>query len=187
MKVIETTLPGVIILEPKVFPDGRGYFLETWSKKRYEEAGIEDEFVQDNVSVSEKGVLRGLHFQCPQTQGKLVQVLSGEAFDVAVDIRTGSPTFGQWTSVILSEANHKQLYISSGFAHGFCVLSESAAFSYKCTDYYNLSAEGGVIFNDPDIDIDWPVKEPNMSEKDSKYPRLKDIPVEKLPKYKAST
>jgi len=187
VKVIETTLPGVLILEPKVFPDGRGYFLETWSKKRYEEVGIKDEFVQDNVSVSGKGVLRGLHFQYPQSQGKLVQVLSGEAFDVAVDIRTGSPTFGQWTLAILSEANHRQIYIPPGFAHGFCVLSESAAFSYKCTDYYNASTEGGIIFNDPDIDIDWPVKEPAMSEKDSKYPRLKDIPAEKLPQYKTST
>ena len=184
MKVTETKLSGVLIFEPKVFPDGRGYFMESWSKKRYEEAGIKEPFVQDNISSSQKGILRGLHFQYPQSQGKLVQVISGEAFDVAVDIRYGSPTFGQWFSVILSQANHRQLYIPPGFAHGFCVLGNIAVFSYKCTDYYNPSYEAGVIWNDPEINIDWPIKEPILSEKDSKYPRLKDIPAEKLPQYK---
>lgn len=187
MRIIETRLPGVLIFEPKVFPDGRGCFLETWSLKRYEEAGIKESFVQDNVSYSQKGILRGLHFQYPQSQGKLVQVLSGEVFDVAVDIRAGSPTFSQWVSTILSEANHRQMYVPAGFAHGFCVLSKTATFSYKCTDYYNSSTEGGIIWNDPAIGIDWPVKEPILSDKDRQYPHLKDIPIEKLPQYKRNT
>ena len=186
MKMIKTTLPGVLIFEPKVLPDGRGYFLETWSLKRYEDAGIKESFVQDNVSFSQKGILRGLHFQCPQSQGKLVQVLSGQVFDVAVDIRAGSPAFGQWVSTILSEANHRQMYAPVGFAHGFCVLSETATFLYKCTDYYNSSTEAGIIWNDPEIGIDWPVKEPVLSDKDSRYPCLKDIPAGKLPQYKTT-
>ena len=181
MNVKETKLPGVLVLEPDVFSDERGFFLETWNSMRYEEAGIKGSFVQDNVSFSKKGALRGLHFQYPQSQGKLIQVLSGEVVDVAVDIRKGSPTFGQWISEVLSGANHRQMYIPPGFAHGYCVTSETAVFSYKCTDFYNPGSEGGIIWNDPDINIDWPTEEPILSSKDADYPRLKDIRPEKLP------
>ena len=180
----ETKLPGVLILEPDVFSDERGYFLETWSSKCYEKAGIQGPFVQDNVSFSRKGVLRGLHFQYPQSQGKLIQVLSGEVVDVAVDIRVGSPTFGQWVSEVLSEVNHRQMYILPGFAHGYCVTSETAVFSYKCTDFYNPATERGIIWNDPDLNIDWPIKEPVLSPKDADYPRLKDLPTDKLPPFR---
>jgi len=146
-----TKLPGVLVLEPDVFSDERGFFLETWNSARYEDAGVPGPFVQDNVSFSKKGILRGLHFQHPQSQGKLVQVLSGEVVDVAVDIRVGSVTFGQWVSEVLSDANHRQMYIPPGFAHGYCVTSETALFSYKCTAFYNPAAEGGIIWNDPDL------------------------------------
>lgn len=183
MKIIETNLPGVLIVEPKVFSDSRGYFFETWQKSRYEEVGIKGDFVQDNCSFSTKGVLRGLHYQNPHAQGKLISVLQGEVFDVAVDIRSGSPTFGQWTAVTLSGDNHLQLWIPAGFAHGFCVLSETAYFSYKCTDLYTPSAEGGIVWNDPDIGIDWPITQVSLSEKDQLYSRLKHVAPEKLPKY----
>lgn len=183
MNVIETNLPGVLIIEPKVFGDSRGFFFETWHKARYEEAGIKGNFVQDNCSFSVKGVLRGLHFQNPNTQGKLVAVLQGKVFDVAVDIRIGSPTFGQWTGVILSGENHQQLWIPEGFAHGFCVISDTAYFSYKCTDLYTPPAEGGIIWNDPDIGIEWPTAQVTLSDKDQLYPRLKDVAPERLPKY----
>ena len=182
MKVREKKLPGVLVLEPDVYSDERGFFLETWNSRRYLEGGIEDTFVQDNISFSKKGVLRGLHFQYPQSQAKLVQVLSGEVVDVAVDIRRDSSTFGQWITEVLSEANHKQMYIPSGFAHGYFVTSETAIFSYKCTDFYNPASEGGIIWNDPDIKIDWPVKEPMLSVKDASFPRLRDIEPEKLPR-----
>ena len=168
-------------MEPDVFSDERGFFLETWNSARYEKAGINGSFVQDNASFSKKGVLRGLHFQYPQSQCKLVQVLSGEVFDVAVDIRKDSPTFGQWICEVLSDVNNRQMYIPSGFAHGYCVTSETAVFSYKCTDFYNPGSEGGIIWNDPDINIDWPMEEPILSLKDADYPRLKDIRPEKLP------
>ncbi|MHC4727583.1 MAG: dTDP-4-dehydrorhamnose 3,5-epimerase [Planctomycetota bacterium] len=181
MNVKETKMPGVLLLEPDVFSDDRGFFLETWHSMRYEDAGIKGSFVQDNVSFSKKGVLRGLHFQYPQSQGKLVQVLSGEVVDVAVDIRKDSPTFGQSISEILSDENHRQMYIPSGFAHGYCVTSETAVFSYKCTDFYNPASEGGIIWNDPDINIDWPVKQPVLSLKDASFPKLRDIRAEKLP------
>lgn len=183
MKVIQTTLPGVLILEPEVFGDQRGYFLETWRSTRYEEAGIRGPFVQDNISFSCKGTLRGLHFQYPQAQGKLVQVLSGEVMDVAVDVRVGSPTFGQWIGEWLSESNHRQMYIPPGFAHGYCVISEAALFSYKCTDFYNPATEIGIIWNDPELNIKWSINEPVLSSKDGSYPRLKDLPREKLPHY----
>jgi dTDP-4-dehydrorhamnose 3,5-epimerase len=140
--------------------------------------------VQDNISFSTGNVLRGLHFQHPHSQGKLVQVLSGEVFDVAVDIRAGSPTFGQWVADNLSSSNHKQIYIPPGFAHGFCVLSDTALFSYKCTDYYSPADEAGIIYNDPDLKIAWPIVSPIVSNKDAAYPCLKDIPQVKLPKYK---
>lgn len=181
MNVKETKIPGVLVLEPDVFSDERGFFLETWNSRRYEKDGIKCSFVQDNVSFSKKGVLRGLHYQFPQSQIKLVQVLSGEVIDVAVDIRQGSPTFGQWVGEVLSEKNHRQIYIPSGFAHGYCVMSETAVFSYKCSDFYNPACEGGIIWNDPDINIDWGVKKPLLSPKDSSFPRLRDIQAEKLP------
>jgi dTDP-4-dehydrorhamnose 3,5-epimerase len=184
MKVMQTKLAGLMIFEPDVLGDVRGWFAETFSTKRYEDAGLKLPFVQDNVSFSEKSVLRGLHFQYPHSQGKLVQVLSGEVFDVALDIRLGSPTFGQWAGEILSVSNHKQLYIPPGFAHGFCVLSDTALFSYKCTDYYSPATEGGIIWNDPDLGIAWPVSAPLVSKKDADYPRLRDVPQDKLPKFK---
>jgi len=183
MNVKATKLPAVLVLEPEVFPDDRGFFLETWNSKRYASAGIQGPFVQDNVSFSKKGTLRGLHFQYPHSQGKLVQVLSGEVLDVAIDICVGSPTFGQWVSEILSETNHRQMYIPPGFAHGFCVTSKTAVFSYKCTDFYNASTESGIIWNDPDLNIDWPIKQPLLSSKDANFPRLKDLPHEKLPHF----
>ncbi len=183
MKVKETKLVGVLVLEPDVFSDERGFFLETWNSARYENAGIEGTFVQDNISFSKRGVLRGLHFQYPQSQGKLIQILSGEVVDIAVDIRVGSPTFGHWVSEVLSDANHRQIYIPPGFAHGYCVTSETAIFSYKCTDYYNPETENGIIWNDPDLNIDWSIKEPILSPKDKEYPRLKDFQPDKLPNF----
>ncbi len=184
MNVKETKLPGVLVLEPNVFSDERGFFLETWQSKRYEKIGIRGPFVQDNISSSKKDVLRGLHYQYPQSQGKLLQVLSGQVVDVAVDIRVGSPTFGQWVSAVLSDANHKQMYIPPDFAHGYCVTSETAVFSYKCTDFYNPTTEHGIIWNDPDLNIEWPIKEPVISAKDINYSRLKEIAPEKLPHFR---
>ncbi len=183
--IIKTDIEGVLIFEPKVFGDGRGFFMETWSRNRYREAGLDVEFVQDNVSSSSQGVLRGLHYQNPQPQGKLVQVLKGEVLDVAVDIRLGSPTFGKVATCVLSDENRRQFYVPAGFAHGFCVLSETALFLYKCTEFYNAGAEGGVLWNDPDLGIDWPVADPVLSEKDSNLSRLKDIPEVNLPVYGA--
>ncbi|SDF71696.1 dTDP-4-dehydrorhamnose 3,5-epimerase [Sporolituus thermophilus] len=180
MKVTETKLPGVLLIEPDVYEDSRGYFLETWNAARYKQYGLPEKFVQDNLSFSRRGVLRGLHFQNPNPQGKLVYVIQGEVFDVAVDIRPGSPTFGQWVGVTLSSDNKRQLYIPEGFAHGFCVMSEAALFAYKCTDFYNPKAEGGIIWNDPDIGIEWPVQEPVLNEKDKACPHLRDIPPERL-------
>ncbi len=183
MKVSETKLPGVLILEPPAFGDARGFFMETWRQERYEEVGIKEKFVQDNLSFSSKGVLRGLHYQNPHSQGKLVSVVQGEVFDVAVDIRQGSPHFGQWVGVRLSGENHRQFWIPAGFAHGFCVISDTAYFTYKCTDVYTPSAEGGIAWNDPDIGIEWPLTDVQLSEKDTVYARLKDVPVDKLPQY----
>ena len=157
--------------------------METWHRQRYAEAGLDVTFVQDNVSRSSKGVLRGLHFQNPCGQGKLVQVLEGEVLDVAVDIRVGSPTFGQSLTVNLSDKNFRQLYIPPGFAHGFCVLSETTIFAYKCTEFYNPAAELGVLWNDPDLAISWGICNPVLSEKDRAYRRLKDISKEQLPRY----
>ncbi len=183
MNIKETKLSGVLILEPKVFSDDRGYFLETWNNTRYEQASIPGPFVQDNISFSKKGILRGLHFQYPQSQGKLIQVLSGEVVDVVVDIRVGSPTYGQWFGEVLSESNHRQIYVPPGFAHGYCVTSETALFSYKCTDFYNPATEHGIIWNDPDIGIEWPIAEPVLSPKDVVYPRLKDLRPENVPQF----
>ena len=183
MNVLETTLPGVVIIEPKVFGDERGFFMETWNKQRYSEVGISENFVQDNLSFSRRGVLRGLHLQNPNAQGKLVTVLQGEVYDVAVDIRSGSPNFGQWAAVNLSSENKRQFYVPAGFAHGFCVTSETAMFSYKCTDLYNAEAEGCISWNDPDLAIDWPIQNPELSAKDDEGLQLKDFPVDRLPQY----
>jgi len=181
MKVIQTSLPGVLLIEPKVFGDQRGFFLETFHSERYAEAGMTLPFVQDNHSRSRSGVLRGLHFQIHHPQGKLVQVMRGEVFDVAVDIRPGSPFFGKWYATVLSAENHRQLYVPPGFAHGFCVLSEFADFTYKCTDYYHPEDEGGVSWQDPAIGIDWPIADPILSDKDKKNPLLHEIPADGLP------
>jgi len=175
MKVIETPLAGLLFIEPKVFGDERGFFLETWSQKRYQEIGINVDFVQDNLSFSRHGVLRGLHFQNPQAQGKLVYVLQGEVFDVAVDIRKGSPTFGRWHGVILSGENKHQFWVPAGFAHGFCVTSETALFAYKCTELYAPTHEKSIRWDDPTLAIDWPVTEPQVSDKDRVAPLLADI------------
>jgi dTDP-4-dehydrorhamnose 3,5-epimerase len=185
MNVVETNLPGVLIVEPDVFGDERGFFMETWNGKRYEEAGLPGRFVQDNLSYSARGVLRGLHFQNPQPQGKLVSVLRGEVFDVAVDIRVGSPTFGEWTGVTLSAENKRQFYVPPDFAHGFLVTGEDALFFYKCTDYYAPSAEGIVLWNDPEIGIEWPTDAPTLSERDGKAPPLREMPEGSLPRYPA--
>ena len=175
INVIETDLPGVGIIEPKVFPDARGFFVETYNKDRYVSNGILPEFVQDNLSFSTRGVLRGLHYQNPHAQGKLVFVLQGEVWDVAVDVRRDSAHFGQWTAVTLSSDNKKQFYIPPGFAHGFCVLSETALFTYKCTDFYHPECDGGVRWDDPTIGIQWPIKDPILSAKDKVLPLLEDL------------
>ena len=185
MKVVETSLPGCVIVEPAVFGDDRGFFFETWNADRYRELGLPDKFVQSNVSCSARGVLRGLHYQWPNPQGKLVSVLEGEVYDVAVDIRRGSPTFGRWTAVILSAENKRQFCIPEGFAHGFAVLSERAIFSYLCTAQYDRSADAGLRWNDAAIGIDWPIDSPVLSEKDGKAPFLADVAEDGLPIYVA--
>jgi len=180
MRLVPTELLGVTIIEPRVFGDGRGYFLETYNQDRYRELGILDTFVQDNLSYSSRGVLRGLHFQNPRPQAKLVTVLQGEVFDVALDIRVGSPTFAKFVGVVLSGENKRQVYIAPGFAHGFCVTSEAALFSYKCSDGYAPESEGGILWNDPDLGIRWPIEGPTLSAKDEKFPRLKDLDPRRL-------
>ncbi|MCA9042155.1 MAG: dTDP-4-dehydrorhamnose 3,5-epimerase [Planctomycetaceae bacterium] len=167
MDVQPTSIPDVLLIKPNVYEDARGFFKETWQEERYAKLGVDVHFVQDNYSRSQKGALRGLHYQLEHAQGKLVQVFRGEIFDVAVDLRRSSPTFGKWTSAILSEWNHLQLYIPPGFAHGFYVLSELAEFSYKCSDYYFPEHERTLLWNDPDLKIDWPISAPPLlSEKD---------------------
>ena len=183
MKILPSSLPEILIIEPSVFQDERGFFMETYQQRRYTEAGIESIFVQDNLSRSVGGTLRGLHYQVKHAQAKLIQVIEGSIFDVALDIRRGSPYFGQWTSVHLSDENKRQLFLPEGFAHGFCVLSESAQVIYKCTDFYASEYEGGVLWSDPTLAIAWPVLEPLLSEKDSRLPCLADIPPERLPVY----
>ena len=174
MQVSKTPIDGLLTIKPKIFADPRGMFYEVYSENKYEEHGIPC-FVQDNHSVSKKGVVRGLHYQVNPGQGKLVRVTRGEVFDVAVDIRKQSPTYGKWWGLSLSETNNFQLYIPIGFAHGFCVLSESAEVLYKCSDYYSPENERGILWNDPDLAIDWPVKDPILSEKDAVYPLFSEL------------
>lgn len=176
MKITETELPGVVIIEPKVFGDERGFFVETFQTERYRAAGITDAFVQDNHSRSRRGVLRGLHFQHTRPQGKLVRVSRGSVFDVAADVDPASPTFGRYVAATLSDENHRQIWIPPGYAHGFCVLSESADFQYKCTTLYDPTDEAGVRWNDPDLDIRWPDIAPLLSAKDLGLPLLRDLP-----------
>ena len=181
MKTIETGIPGLVIIEPKVHGDDRGYFKELWKASPYGVAGITPHFVQSNISVSGKGVLRGLHYQQPQPQGKLVSVLGGKIFDVAVDIRPDSPWFRKWVGVELSAQNHRQLYIPEGFAHGFCVLGESAMMNYLCTAEFVAEFDAAIAWDDPDIGIEWPRQANQLSEKDRRAPRLRDVAPEDLP------
>ena len=181
MNIEPGPIEGIWIITPDVFRDTRGYFMETFRERRFAAAGIPSTFVQDNFSYSTRDTLRGLHFQNPSGQAKLIQTVQGEIFDVAVDIRTGSPTFGQWFGIRLTSANHRQLLLAAGLAHGFCVLSHEARIAYKCSAYYAPECEAGILWSDPDIGIDWPVDTPRLSEKDQGYPRLKDIPPQKLP------
>jgi dTDP-4-dehydrorhamnose 3,5-epimerase len=183
MTAEETELPGVLLLRPRVFADDRGHFLETWRRERYARAGVAADFVQDNASYSRHGVLRGLHFQQPHGQGKLVSVLLGEVWDVAVDVRAGSPTFGRWTGYTLSADNGHQLWIPPGFAHGFVVTSAEAVFSYKCTDVYHPEAELTIRWDDPDLAVTWPVRPTLVAEKDAAAPTLAQIPAERLPRW----
>jgi len=180
MNILKTEIPGAMIIEPRVFGDTRGFFMETYNLQRYRDAGIDQPFVQDNLSYSQQGVLRGLHFQNPRPQGKLVQVLEGSVFDVAVDIRRGSPAFGRWVGVSLTAENKQQFYIPPGCAHGFCVTSPRALFAYKCTDLYHPEGDGGIALNDPDIGIAWPVSTPSLSDKDRQAPLLRDLAENQL-------
>ena len=179
MKITNSPLQGLLIIEPTVFTDNRGYFFEAYQQERYIEQGIPP-FVQDNVSHSTRHALRGLHYQLPHAQGKLVQVTRGRVWDVVVDIRVSSPTFGQSFTITLSAENHTQLYIPPGFAHGFCVLSAKADFYYKCTDFYAATYEHGIAWNDARLNIPWPIKNPILSPKDEVYPPLHEIPHDKL-------
>ena len=183
LKFTEKSLPGVLLIEPMVFEDDRGFFMETYHSGKYGEAGIDQAFVQDNHSHSRRFTLRGLHYQLNHPQAKLVYVITGEILDIAVDIRRGSPTFGRWTGTLLSAKNRRQLFIPAGFAHGFCVLSETADVIYKCTDLYAPGDEYGILWSDPTIDVVWPIENPFLSEKDKKNPRLEDVPEENLPVY----
>ena len=181
MKVISTAIEGVVIIEPMVFRDSRGFFLETYQRERYARQGVSETFVQDNLSFSVKNTLRGLHYQIRKPQAKLVQVVFGDIYDVVVDLRPESPTYGKYEGVHLSAENCRQLFIPAGMAHGFCVLTDTALFFYKCSDYYDPKDEAGVPWNDPDIGIDWPVKEPIISDKDQRYSLLKDLTPDRLP------
>ncbi|HJU08621.1 MAG TPA: dTDP-4-dehydrorhamnose 3,5-epimerase [Rhodanobacteraceae bacterium] len=183
MKRIDTDLPGCCIVEPAVFGDARGFFYESFNAEKYAGIGIEARFVQSNVSRSMKGVLRGLHYQWPKPQGKLVGVLEGEVYDVAVDIRRGSPSFGRWTAAMLTADNKRQFWIPEGFAHGFCVVSDYATFVYQCTAVYDRAADAGVRWNDATLAIDWPVTEPLLSDKDKITPFLSEVPADELPAY----
>ena len=183
MKVIETQIPGVVVIEPQVHGDARGFFYESYNAQMYKNAGLDLTFVQSNVSRSAHGVLRGLHYQFPNPQGKLVSVVEGEVYDVAVDIRVGSPTFGRWTAAVLSSHNKRHFWIPEGFAHGFAVLSENATFFYQCTALYDRATDAGIRWNDGRIAVDWPISQPVLSDKDRKTPFLDEIAREKLPTY----
>lgn len=180
MNITPGKLSGLLIVEPKVFSDARGFFMETWHRAKYQEAGIVPEFVQDNLSASHRGTLRGLHFQNPKAQGKLVSVICGEVFDVVVDLRRSSPSFGEWQGINLSETSKRQLYIPPGFAHGFAVLSDVALFHYKCTEFYSAENERTIAWNDPDIGINWPLQHPIISQKDAEGSLLRSLPKEIL-------
>ena len=182
MKVIETALPGVIVFQPKLHGDARGFFLETYREDALRDAGISDQFLQDNHSRSARGVLRGLHYQLIQPQGKLVRVARGAVFDVAVDVRRDSPTFGKWYGAMLDEESMRMMYIPPGCAHGFVVLSDIADFIYKCTDYYHPPSEQGILWDDPEIGIKWPITDVQLSEKDSNNPKLQELPENLLPR-----
>jgi dTDP-4-dehydrorhamnose 3,5-epimerase len=184
MKLLKTQLEEVFVIEPPVFQDSRGFFMETFHRERYEALGLHADFCQDNLSFSSKNTLRGLHYQLPHEQAKLVQVLQGEIFDVAVDIRRGSPSFGRAVGVTLSGSNRRQLFIPRGFAHGFCVLSETALFAYKCSDFYAPDCDRGVQWSDPALGIAWPIEKPLLSAKDQRLPLLEDIPEEQLPLFR---
>ena len=181
MKVIESDLPGCLVLEPQVFGDERGFFYESFNHDKLAAHGLQPAFVQGNVSSSTRGVLRGLHYQWPKPQGKLVSVLEGEVWDVAVDIRRGSPTFGRWTAVVLSAENKRHFWIPEGFAHGFVTLSERALFTYLCTATYDRTADAGIRWDDPALAIDWPVSAPLLSDKDARAPLLGEVPEDRLP------
>jgi dTDP-4-dehydrorhamnose 3,5-epimerase len=183
LQIIETSLPGVLELRPNIFRDARGFFLETYSTKDFGDLVITDNFVQDNHSWSNKGVLRGLHYQLRYAQTKLCRVVQGEALDVAVDIRRGSPTFGKWTALRLSAELQNQIYIPAGFAHGFLALTEPVQFLYKCTEFYHAGDEFGILWSDPSLKISWEIERPNVSAKDLRLPKLDAIPSEHLPKY----
>ena len=183
MQRLDTSLPEVFEIQPKLFRDERGFFLETYHQKTYADLGIFDTFVQDNHSFSAKGTLRGLHYQLPHAQAKLCRLVEGEALDVAVDIRLGSPTYGRWTSVRLSAERQNQIYIPAGFAHGFVALTDRVQFLYKCSDFYDPSEERGILWNDSDLAISWGISNPLISEKDSKYPTLAAAPRDLLPRY----
>ena len=188
MNVVQTRLPGVVIIEPRIFRDDRGYFLETWSRATYGARGLPGDFAQDNLSRSAAGVLRGLHHQFPIAQGKLVSVVRGAVWDVAVDIRVGSPHFGRWVGETLSAENGRQLYVPPGFAHGFVVIGdEPAVFSYKCTEGYDPGGQCSVLWDDPDLAIEWPVASPILSPKDAQAPRLRDVPEDRLPRFAPGT
>lgn len=179
MKILKTELEGVLIIEPDFFPDSRGFFFESFNKKKYEDAGMNFEFVQDNISKSNKGTVRGLHYQVGEfAQGKLCQVLTGSVMDVAVDIRSGSPTYGKHVAVELTGANHKQIWIPPGFAHGFSVLEDDTIFSYKCTAFYSKIDERAILYNDAELNIDWKIKEPIVSEKDLEAKKFSEIEID---------
>ena len=180
MNVVHCDIKGLLVIEPRVFGDPRGFFVETYHENRYRDAGLDARFVQDNLSFSRRGILRGLHFQNPNPQGKLLQVLAGEVFDVAVDLRRNSPTFGRWHGVVLSSENKHQFYVPPGFAHGFVVTSETALFAYKCTELYSPKDEVTLRWDDPDVGVKWPSEKPLLSEKDAKGFLLKDLPPAKL-------
>ncbi|HEY2822498.1 MAG TPA: dTDP-4-dehydrorhamnose 3,5-epimerase [Candidatus Acidoferrum sp.] len=183
MEKVATALPGVVELRPKVFRDLRGFFMETYHREKFAELGITDTFVQDNHSRSGRGTLRGMHYQLHHSQAKLCRVVEGEVLDVAIDIRVGSPYFGKWTSVVLNDEDHNMIYVPPGFAHGFLALTDSVQFVYKCTDFYTPADEHGIVWNDPDVNIVWGTDKPLVSEKDARYTKLSEMPLDLLPRY----